>query len=1083
MTPFEALTRFADALRDRFASLGAAEPEEQLRGPVENLISSLAESLSRPVVLRGEHRVAGAGRPDYAVGAGKEGRLLVGFIELKKPGKGADPGRYKGHDARQWQRFRDMPNLVYSDGNAWALYRGGEQARQVVFPADLSRTGAQGLTPEHADALRWLLLDFFDWEPLAPSTPSAMAEVLAPLCRLLRREVEDSLRQGDSPLQAVAESWRQLLFPDADDATFADGYAQTVTFALLLARGEGADIQNPQDAVEALRSEHLLLSQALHELTVDAARQVIDASLSLLTRTVAAVPDAAMHRQGLDPWLYFYEHFLAAYDPDLRRNAGVYYTPREVVAAQVHLVDELLRTRLGKPFGFAQPGVVTLDPAVGTGAYLLGVIEHSLGRLEQVHGAGSVAGHATTLAAQLNGFEYMVGPYSVAQLRMERALRERGAHLPPNGPRIFLTDTMEAPTDRETWVPLSLKAVADQHRQALKVKDKIQVFVCLGNPPYDRHGAGDKGKGGWVRHGAHKDGAGAILNDFITPAKEAGHGGHLKNLYNLYVYFWRWALWKIFEHPAADTHPGVVSFITGSSYLVGKGFAGMREYMRRVCDEIWIVDLGGEGRGARREENVFDIQTPVAIAVAVRYGSEPTQEPARVRYARIRGTRQEKLARLAAVESFADIDWQPCASDWQAPFRPAGRGDFFGWPLLTDIMPWQQSGVQFKRTWTIAPVKAVLVARWKVLLSSKNKEELFRETGYRSVFRSVNGLFSGQNGKPVASEDYSSTIPTVARYGYRSFDRQFAFADNRLCDRMRPVLWQTYSAKQMYFASVFTTPLDQGPALTVSPYVPDLHYFNNRGAKDILPLYRDAEATEPNLLPGLASVLAREYGQPVTAEDIAAYCYGVLANPAYTERFHDELESCDIRLPLTRDPVLFSQAVALGRELVWLHTHAERWRNSERQGEVPGGSARCTVAVPGDEQGYPEEFHHDEATLTLHVGAGRFAPVPKAVWEYSVSGLQVVKSWLGYRMRRRRGRRSSPLDDIGPRAWTAEMTTELLALLWILERTVAIHPQQEHLLERIVQGPLFPAFDLPSVPAAMREAPERKTQRQVNFLE
>ncbi len=100
MTPFEALTRFADALRDRFASLGAAEPEEQLRGPVENLVNSLAESLTRPVVLRGEHRVVGAGRPDYAVGAGKEGRLLVGFIELKRPGKGADTRlilHYLGH--------------------------------------------------------------------------------------------------------------------------------------------------------------------------------------------------------------------------------------------------------------------------------------------------------------------------------------------------------------------------------------------------------------------------------------------------------------------------------------------------------------------------------------------------------------------------------------------------------------------------------------------------------------------------------------------------------------------------------------------------------------------------------------------------------------------------------------------------------------------------------------------------------------------------------------------------------------------------------------------------------------------------
>ncbi|GAG43738.1 unnamed protein product, partial [marine sediment metagenome] len=115
-----------------------------------------------------------------------------------------------------------------------------------------------------------------------------------------------------------------------------------------------------------------------------------------------------------DPWLHFYEDFLAVYDSKLRKDAGAYYTPVEVVRAQVRLVDDLLVNRLHKPLGFADPSVVTLDPAAGTGTYLLGVIQHALGKVEAEQGAGAVPGQATTLAANLYGFELMVGPYAVS---------------------------------------------------------------------------------------------------------------------------------------------------------------------------------------------------------------------------------------------------------------------------------------------------------------------------------------------------------------------------------------------------------------------------------------------------------------------------------------------------------------------------------------------------------------------------------------------------------------------------------------------------------------------------------------------
>ena len=156
----------------------------------------------------------------------------------------------------------------------------------------------------------------------------------------------------------------------------------------------------------------------------------------------------------------------------------------------------------------------------------------------------------------------------------------------------------------------------------------------------------------------------------------------------------------------------------------------MREHMRRVCDEIWILDLGGEGRGARKSENVFAIQTPVAIAVAVRSKSVKKDKPAKIHYAAIDGPRELKLSALDAVNNFAEISWQDCPSEWQAPFRPSGKGIYFTWPLLIDLLPWQQTGVMPGRTWVIAPDINTLERRWQQLCSSPENErsKLFKDS-------------------------------------------------------------------------------------------------------------------------------------------------------------------------------------------------------------------------------------------------------------------------------------------------------------------------------------------------------------------
>jgi hypothetical protein len=1076
----EALQRFAEAVRAKMSTLTPGEPEDQLRGPFENFMADAARALGWDVVCAGETKLPGRlGKPDYAVHLNK---LLAGYAELKAPGVGADPRRFSGHNLEQWKRFQAVPNLLYCDGNEWALTRASEIVDKVVrLCGDVATDGKKAIAPADAYAVERLLREFLSWQPIIPTDRNGkidlrrFAALLAPLCRMLRDDVTDALQDPNSPLVQLAQEWRQLLFPDAPDEQFADGYAQTVAFALLLGRSEGADPLTLDSAQRALAAQHSLLSRALQVLTDAGARAEISASLNLLLRVIAEVSPAALTGPE-NPWLYFYEDFLAAYDPTLRKDAGAYYTPVQVVRAQVRLVDDLLVNRLGKPLGFADRGVVTLDPAAGTGTYLLGVIEHALGEVEAEQGAGAVPGQASALAANLHGFERMVGPYAVTELRVSRALRDRGARLPRDGTHIYLTDTLESPDSQPLQYPLFFKPIAEQHAKALNVKCNVPVIVCLGNPPYDRHEAAAKDNqartGGWVRWGDDGKGTRAIFRDFLAPAVAAGHGVHVKNLYNLYVYFWRWALWKVFEHETARG-PGVVSFISASSYLDGDAFCGMREHMRRLCDEIWILDLGGEGRGTRKSDNVFAIQTPVAIAVALRAGKAKKTKPAVVHYARLEGPRDAKLQTLDAIHDFASVKWHDCPGDWQAPFRPAGKGKYFDWPLLTDLMPWQHSGSEIKRTWPVCHDPETMKSRWRALLAAGDRASAFKETRDRKTTTECPPLLpEDQREKPIGQLPRNAPSPRIERYAYRSFDRQWVFADSRLGDYLRPDLWRAHGPKQVYLASSVVLELGGGPALTASSHVPDRHYFAGRGGKDILPLHRNSEGTEPNTLPGLLDLLGKAYKHKVKAEDLLAYIYGALAQPAFTARYAKELGTRELRVPITKDAALFAKVRNAGARLLWLQTYGERFVPKGKQpGRVPRGAAKCAKGVPGDPDGYPDKFDYNEPARTLRVGHGEFRPVAPEVFDFEVSGLKVVQSWLRYRMKKGAGKKSSPLDEIRPERWTSEYTTELLELLWVLEATIEGYPEQAPLLEAVIAGPCFRAAEFPSVPEEARKPP------------
>ena len=553
------------------------------------------------------------------------------------------------------------------------------------------------------------------------------------------------------------------------------------------------------------------------------------------------------------------------------------------------LAADLLKTRFGKPLGFADDNVVVLDPAVGTGTYPLAVLDHASSAVQQRFGPGAVAGKLRGLAERLYAFEVLVGPYSVAHLRLSQSLRNVG--VTDRAPKVYLTDTLESPNNPPQFTSRLLQAeLTEERERAQQVKKDVRVFVCLGNPPYDREEQDPdetdrERKGGWVRRGdiEQEDVAATapILEDFLAPARKVGASVHLKNLYNDYVYFWRWALWKVLD---STGKAGIVTFITASSYLRGPGFVGMRQKMREVFDELWIIDLEGGSLGPRKTDNVFAIRTPVAIAIGVRHGSPQPGAPAKVWKTKLTGSEQEKLAALASVKSLGDLHWRECSQEWTAPFYPAGTGTFSEWPAVTEVFPWQQSGVKAGRTWLIGPEKQLLQRRWRQLAAAKpnHRRVLFvnRPTG-RKVTDSPPTLDSATEKPPSIYQMRSSAeVPEILRYAYRSFDRQHLIADARLIDRPGPPLWAAHSRGQVYITGLLTETLGTGPAAVATSDMPDKHHFRGSyGGKDIIPLWLDAKATRPNVAKGLLEVLAVAHGTLVSAERLFTYAYGILAQP------------------------------------------------------------------------------------------------------------------------------------------------------------------------------------------------------------
>jgi hypothetical protein len=1034
----------------------SGDPEEQLRTPLDIFLRSAAEAFDlSDVNVIGEVQMADIGsRPDFAVTVGG---ALTGFVEVKALGKGADPRNYRGrHDKDQFARLSLLPNVLYTDGQSWSLWQNGELVDQVGrLDGDIATAGTELVAGEWLEAM---LRSFFSWSPIAPGSAGELARVSARLCRLLRSEVEYELTQGAKTLQATAKDWRNLLFPTADDKQFADGYAQAVMFGLLIARAKGISIEQDTDHIgKELGSTNSLIGRALQVLgsvaeSESGLKGVVDTSKRVLSAVDWQKIEKGSRR---DAWLFFYEDFLATYDNALRRKTGSYYTPIPVVRSMARLTDEAVQSLLGLSAGLADDSVTLIDPAMGTGAFLLEALRLVASRSAADYGPAAQGAVLTEHLSKVIGFEIQLGPYAVAQLRLLAELAALGSDASVDKLRTYVADTLSDPHAEFDTMGQFYQPIAESRRQADRIKREEQILVVLGNPPYKNKA---KGKGGWIEDGAH----GFVPLDDYIPPKEWKLGPHVKQLRNLYVFFWRWATWKVFDSVPPES-PGVVTFITAAGFLDGDGFQRMRAKMREQATDIFVIDCSPEGLQPASNTRIFEgVQQPVCIVIAVRRpGGDDAPAIVKTRTLSA-GDRRDKFTELESI-TLDDDGWTLASDNPRAPFTAAGDDSWTRHPLLEDLFVYDGSGVMPGRTWVIAPDAASLTRRIAALQGENDavrQRELFSEGGGLKVDKALKEALPGfaLRRKSIGVDN---TAEAPVRYAVRSLDREWIIPDKRVLNRPNPTLWAAASDAQVFITAPNVDPPRDGPALTVSATPPDMHHYAGRGGR-VYPMWADAAATHSNVRAEVVATLESVYGRPVGTDEVVAYIVGVASHAGYVGAFADSLTTPGVRVPFTTNITLFERAVALGRKSVWYQTYGLRMPQSDHPTSTSGvprlpadRAPQNVIAIPSTEVGFPNTLEYDAETGRLSVGDGVITRVTPAMRNYTIDRMPVLDRWFSSRRADRSrpvigDRRVSELMHIQSDRWLPDYTADLIDLLNAIGLLVDLEEDQASLLLEIL---------------------------------
>ncbi len=1067
----------------RVGASGGATGEESRYPALANLLNAVGAALKPKVFCVSELADQGAGRPDFGLYAAKQAQRGKprpgqaperGVVEVKSARDDAWMTADGEQVSRYWGRYR---LVLVTNTRDFVLVGAGADGR----PARLETFRLAGSAAEFAARLerprafaREAGAALGEYLSRALSHRAALAEP-RDLAWLLASYARDGLARveaaGDAPaLAAVRTALEEALgarFEGGRGARFfRSTLVQTLFYGVfsawvLWARQSPppADGFDWRTAVWHLRAPVL---RALFQQLSDPGRlqplglvEVLDWTSAALDRVDRAAFFARFDEGEAVP--YFYEPFLEAFDPALRKQLGVWYTPSEVVRYMVARVDRSLKDDLGISEGLAAENVYVLDPCCGTGAYLAEVLRRIAANL-QGQGLGALAGSRVRRAAldRVFGFEIMPAPFAVAHLQVGLALRALDAPL-GDGERaqVFLTNALTG-WEPGTAAPLPFPELEEERDRAERVKRDAPILVVLGNPPYN----------GFA--GMAVDEERALSDAYRAPRRVRKPEG--QGLNDLYVRFFRMAERRIAE----ATGRGVVCFVSNYSWLDGLSFTAMRERYLEAFDAVRIDNLHGDriiseyAPDGRTSETVFALQgqspgikVGVSVALLSRWrDSVAPSTGARLRYRDFAQARaaDRRQAMLESLDSPAiDSGYATLASDLRLglPFKPATVGKkWFDWPTLPELLPVSFPGVKTSRNGFLIDTD---LDRLKARIGeyfdpSLSHEEIARR--YPAAMKETSG-FDARAARDTLLARGGPNPDGFVRYAYRPFDNRWLYweADTDLLDAKRA------SYKQHVFAGNLWIEARKHEAredFSRGTLVRDLADNFGNGMSSFFPVWlRDGgdDAGRRSNLSGPAHCYLEHLG--ATAEDLFHHVLATLHDPAYRKANAGALRMEWPRIPLPGWPDggakgaadTLAQSAARGRELARLldpeapvpgvtqaplrpdlaaiavpstvdgrnmvggdFALTAGWGHLGAGGAVMPGQGRIVERAPTPEERAANPAL-DGTTLDVYLNDRAFwRNIPATVWNYKLGGYQALKKWLSYRERTVLGRSLAPAE-------------------------------------------------------------------------
>ncbi|WP_306097279.1 type ISP restriction/modification enzyme [Qipengyuania flava] len=1003
--------------------------EHSYRAPLQRLFESIDDSAR---VINEPKRSEG-GMPDFLF---QRNGVAFGWAEAKDIDK--DVIKLKGYSVEQRKRYENAyPNLLYTNGVDFEFIRNKEVVHHTSIADFLGDLGGLQPLPEKFGELERQLKLFVEQKPISIRSAQKLAEMMAGKAAIIKDEVGIALAEDAefrSGLGRQYNTFKDNLLPNLTPGEFADIYAETITYGMFAARLHDDTLEtfSRQEALEKLPKSNPFLRGLFQYVAgydiPDRLKYVVDDLAEVLR---ASDPHSLFEDFGKftarnDPFIHFYETFLAAYNPKKRKSRGVWYTPEPVVDFIVRAVDDVLKTEFGIADGLADTGKVTvdwdtgqtdkkgkpvtirkdvhrvqiLDPATGTGTFLAKTVQTIADRVK-ARAPGKWSSYVEEdLLPRLHGFELLMASYAMCHMKLDMQLTESGYVPSKNPPRlsVWLTNALE-PAEREVK-DLFFQQLADEARGASEVKRQTPIMCVIGNPPYS----------------ASSQNMSDHARDLVRPYKE-GLSERKINLDDDYIKFLRLA-----ETYIEKSGQGVVGFITNNSYLDGTTLRMMRKHFLDTFDRINVLNLFGDTRSAEedRDENVFDIMQGVAIVIMTKGGSGPSG----VHYSETKGSRRSKSEFLGCVKT--DFFQRLTPSEPYNFFVPK---DFKGSSVETfgvnDLFGSLSSGIQTKNDAVTIQIEES--DRDQIIddFLQLDNEQLEAQYSSKKVWTVGNARSDLATGEFRNSEilyrpfDIRHTVQTQKSNGFLGrprFEvmRHFAFKNLGL------IVNKKFVGENFSHAGVSSQPICHGT-----------FYLGNRGQDFLSPLYLypdenadQADALAPtertlNLDPKLYAKICKAAGidpkNTVGPDDdfraptgdarpsevkVFDYIYGVLHSPDYRKTFAEFLKIDFPRIPYPASPEVFKHVSEKGEALRRLHLME------------PAAIGEANYPFMGD----AEDGEEDSVVAPAHpkLKDGRvyinksqyFDGVPQIAWDFYIGGYQPAQKWL----KDRKGRALSYAD-------------------------------------------------------------------------